>query len=281
MKRLEIICPLYEAERYIEKLHTSLLKQQDVNISKISYVLTESRDNTESLLKSKNISYKKIKKENFSHSLSREKEALTSESDILVFITQDVQIVDEFWLYNLVKNIGNDDIVASYSRQLTKFNNIEKYIREHNYPIESQIKSSEDIPILGLKTFFFSDAASAVDTKVFKELHGYDGKDLPFSEDMYIAYKIIMAGYKIQYCADSIVYHSHDFSLKEIYDRYRLAGEFFKENPYLTEYSATDSGIDLAKYVFTRLIEEKRVKLLLRFPFDMIARYLGMKVGQR
>ena len=281
MKKIDIVIPLYNAEKYIDALHKSFLMQDKVKINKIRYVLTESTDNTEKYLLQNKIKYKKIKRNEFYHSLTREKEAMNSNSDIVVFVTQDVIIKDKLWLYNLIKDIGKNNIVATYSRQITKYSNIEKYTREANYPSESKIVSKEDIPKLGLKTFFFSDASSAIDTNIFKKLNGYDGKKLPISEDMYIAYKIINNDYKIKYCADSVVYHSHNFTLKEVYDRYKLTGKFFKENSYLDNYGTNKSGGGLAKYVLKRAIEDKNFKVLLRFLPDMGARFIGMKVGKK
>lgn len=281
IKNVDIICPLYNAHEYIENLHNSFLKQKNVKINKFRYILTESKDGTEEYLINNRINYRKIKKEEFSHSLVRENEALESNADILVFVTQDVIIEDELWLYNLIKDIDDKEIVATYSRQLTKYNNLEKYTREANYPDTDILKSKEDTDKYGLKTFFFSDAASAISAKVFKKLNGYDNKNLPISEDMYIAYKIIMNGYKIKYCSNSVVYHSHNFTLKEIYERYKLTGKFFKENSYLDKYGTTNSGLALAKYVLKRIFQEKRFLLLFRYPFDMAARLIGMKVGKR
>lgn len=277
---VDIICPLYKASEYIEKLHKSFLMQKDVKINKIRYILTECNDGTEEYLIDNNIDFKKIKKEEFSHSLTREKEALESNSDILVFVTQDVVIEDELWLYNLIKDLDDENIVASFSRQVTKYNNIEKYTRESNYPDTSYIVSKEDIGKYRLKTFFFSDASSAISKNVFAKLNGYDHKNLPISEDMYIAYKIIMNGYKIKYCADSVVCHSHNFTLKQLYERYKLTGQFFKQNSYLDQYHATKSGANLAKYILKRIMQEHNYKLLFRYPFDMSARYIGMKVGR-
>ena len=277
--KVEIICPLYNAEQYIEKLHDNIKKQKNVDFS-ARYLLTESKDNTESILKSKKLKYDKIKKEDFSHSFTRENAAKTSKADIIVFITQDVEIEDENWLYYLVKDIISGEVSATYSRQITKFNNLEKYTREKNYPEHSKIVSKEDIDTLGLKTFFFSDAASAIKKDAFKELNYYDGKKLPISEDMYIAYKLITNGHKIKYCSDSVVYHSHDFKLRELYDRYKLTGKFFKQNSYLDQYGTNSTGGSLAKYVLKRSIEEKNIKAIIRFPFDMGARFIGMKVGK-
>lgn len=277
---IDIFCPLYNASAFITELNKSLLMQENVNINKILFLLTESSDNSESLLKTNNCTYKIIKKKDFSHSLTREKYALSSKADIICFITQDVCIEDKNWLYNLVKNIISGNADAAYSRQITKYNNIEKYTREKNYPDVSFIKSKKDIKSLGLNTFFFSDVSSAIKTEVFKKLNGYDQKNLPISEDMYIAYKLIMNGYKIAYEADSIVYHSHDFSLKQLYDRYKLTGEFFKQNSYLDEYGTNGSGATLAIYILKRAFKEKNIKVILRWPFDMAARFIGMKVGK-
>jgi len=281
MKTIDIICPLYNAEEYIESLHKSLLKQENVSINKIRYVLTESKDKTESYLMENNIDYKKIKPSEFSHSYTREQEAFESEADIVVFVTQDVVIEDSNWLYELTKDINDTDIVACYSRQITKYNNIEKYTREFNYPDKDRVVSKEDIEKLGLKTFFFSDASGAISTKVFKELNGYDQKRLPISEDMYIAYKIVMNNYKIKYCSKSIVYHSHKFTLKQIYDRYKLTGQFFKENSYINKFGTTGTGFKLAMYVLKRIFTDFRIHLLFRYPFDMAARLLGMRAGER
>lgn len=279
--KVDIICPLYEAENYILNLNDSLLKQKNVNINKIQYVLTKSKDNSEKILKENKLNYILIDKKDFSHSLTREKEAMKSKSDIIVFISQDIVIENTDYLYNLVNPIINGEADACYSRQLTKFNNIEKYTRESNYPDKSIIKTKDDIEKLGLKTFFFSDASSAVNAKVFKKLKGYDGKNLPINEDMYFAYKLIMNGYKIKYCADSVCYHSHNFKLKELYDRYKLTGRFFKENSYIDNFGTNKSGGGLAKYILKRAIKDKNIKVLIRFVPDMTARYIGMKVGKR
>lgn len=279
--KIDIICPLYNAEKYIENLNRTLKMQKKVELNKIRYILTESNDNTEEYLINNEIEYSKISKKEFSHSLSREMEAFKSTADIIVFVTQDIVIEDEFWLYYLTKDIGKDKIAATYSRQISKYNNIEKYTREKNYPEKSFVKSKDDIENLGLKTFFSSDASAAIKRDVFVELNGYDNKRLPISEDMYFTYKLIMNGYRVKYCADSVVYHSHNFTLKEIYDRYKLTGKFFKENNYLDQYGTTGSGANLAKYVLKRIIQEHRFGLLIRYPFDMAARLIGMKVGKR
>lgn len=277
---IDIICPLYNAEKYILELNKNILKQKDVNILSVRYLLTESKDNSEKLLKDNKLKYEFIKKEDFSHSLVREKAALKSKADIVVFITQDIIIEKTNWLYELVKPIIDKEAEATFSRQICNNNSIEKYTREKNYPNKSRVVSKEDIKRLGLNTFFFSDASSAIRKDIFKKLNGYDNKNLPINEDMYIAYKLIDNGYKIKYCAESEVIHGHDFTVKQQYDRYKLTGKFFKENSYLDNFGTTKSGAGLAKYVLKRAIEEKNLKVIIKFIPNMAARYIGMKVGK-
>lgn len=277
---IDIICPLYNAERYIMELHENILKQKNVNINKINYILTKSNDNTEKILKELKCDYELTEKKEFSHSLTREKVANNSKADILVFITQDIIIQRDDWLENLTRGIESGECEASYSRQICSNNTIEKYTREKNYPENSFIVTKNDIKQKGLKTFFFSDASSAIKKDIFKKLNGYDGKNFPTNEDMYIAYKLITNGYRIKYCSDSIVDHSHIFTLKQLYKRYYDTGIFFKQNDYLNKYKVNKAGGNLALYILKRAVQDKNWKVLIRFIPDMSARFIGMKIGK-
>lgn len=277
---VDMICPLYNAENDIENLHKSLLMQKDVKINEIKYILTESNDNTEKKLKELEINFEKIKKEEFSHSLTREKAAFDSKADIVAFITQDVKIKRDDWLYYLTKDIIDGTVDACYSRQLCDNNTIEKYTRECNYPEVSRIVSKDDIEKLGLKTFFFSDASSAIKRETFVKLNGYDHKNLVINEDMYIAYKLITNGYKIKYCAESEVVHSHQFTLKQYYNRYKDTGKFFKENSYLNNYKVNQAGGSMAVYVLKRALQDKNWSVLTKYIPNMAARFIGMKMGK-
>ncbi|MDF2882791.1 MAG: glycosyl transferase, group 2 family [Clostridiaceae bacterium] len=278
---ISIICPLYNAEQYITDLHSSLMIQKKVEIQSINYILTESNDNTEEILKSLNINYYKIKKQDFSHSLTREKYAFMCKGDIIVFITQDVIIRDEFWLFNLTKDIINGNCEASFSRQICERAGIEKYIRPKNYTDKSRVVTKNDIEKLGLMTFFFSDASSAIRRDIFVKLRGYDSKNLTTCEDMYIAYKIIMNGYRIKYCADSAVVHSHNYTLIQLYKRYYETGIFLKENNYLQKYKANQSGFALAKYVLKQSIKNRDYKTLFSIIPNFAARFIGMHMGKK
>ena len=276
--KISIICPLYNAEAYIEDLYLNIKKQRDICLEEIKFILTESKDNTEEKLKKLKCEYEKISRENFSHSLVREKAAFAAKGDIVVFITQDIKIEDEHWLYHLTKDIADNKCEAAFSRQIGyDSHKVERYTREINYPDETRIVSKEDVERLGLMTFFFSDASSAVLKDVFVKLNGYDNKDLPTNEDMYFAYKLIMNGYRIEYASDSKIIHSHDLSFNETVKRYSDIGKFFDQNPYLKEYSAGERGFTVLKYIFKRSIEDKKPLIIIDAVVNFGARFIGMK----
>ncbi|MGL4991138.1 MAG: glycosyltransferase [Sarcina sp.] len=282
--KVTIICPLYNAKTYLKNLHKILISQKvdDGIDTDIKYVLTESKDNTEEILCELNAKYKKISVIEFSHSKTREDAAMElKDNDIIVFISQDIKIKNENWLINLIDPIIKRECEASFSRQLPENETIEKYIREKNYPNYSRVVSKDDIEKLGLLTFFYSDASSAVRDDIYRNLKGYDGKRLIINEDMYLAEKIITAGYKIKYCADSEVYHSHTFTLKELYARYFDTGVFFRQNPQFLNYKSTESGLAIAKYTFKRSLEEKNLKVIFNLLPNFGARFIGSYLGKR
>ena len=277
---VDIICPLYNARNYIMDLHQNIKKQKNVEVLSINYVVTKTNDNIEEILESLDCNYEMIEREEFSHSLTRERMANKCKADIIVFITQDVIIKSESWLKNLIRGIEENECEAAFSRQICTNSTIEKYTRERNYPDKSYVKTKEDISKMGINAFFFSDASSAVKREIFVELNGYDGKNFPTNEDMYLAYKLLTNGYRIKYCADSEVEHSHKFTFKQLYKRYYDTGVFFKQNEYLNDYKINKTGGGMAKYVLKRAIQDKNFKVLIRFVPDMAARYMGMKIGR-
>ena len=127
---VDIICPLYNARNYIMDLHQNIKKQKNVEVLSINYVVTKTNDNIEEILESLDCNYEMIEREEFSHSLTRERMANKCKADIIVFITQDVIIKSESWLKNLIRGIEENECEAAFSRQICTNSTIEKYTRE-------------------------------------------------------------------------------------------------------------------------------------------------------
>ena len=90
-----------------------------------------------------------------------------------------------------------------------------------------------------------------------------------------------LEGYKIKYCSDSEIYHSHVFTLKELYKRYFDTGVFFKQNSQFLNYKSNESGVALAKYVFKAALKEKNIGVLINILLNFGARFIGNELGKR
>lgn len=283
MMKVDVLCPLYNAENFIYKIVEGIKKQKDIEIGSIIFPVTESSDNTLEIAKKvENSIVVEIKKEDFSHSLTREKMVLQySTSDIIIFLSQDVIIENENSFFELAKCIGQNNVIYAFGKQISKYNNIEKYTRKYNFPNESYIVTKEKIDKMQIKAFYSSDAFAAYDRLKFVELGGYDGKKMKVSEDMYYCKKALLNGYATEYCSKAEVYHSHKLTLKQLYKRYYDIGVFFAENPEFKNYKSVNSGLNLAFKIFFDALIHFDLKVVIMIIPDMIARYFGKRKGEK
>ena len=78
-------CPLYKSKQYINSLHKSLLMQEDIDLKTIKYILTDTGDGVDKIVNDlEKAELTIIPISDFSHSLTREKAAMESDSDIIV-----------------------------------------------------------------------------------------------------------------------------------------------------------------------------------------------------
>lgn len=278
-KKVSIIVPIYNGEKYLEKL-VEKIKQQESDFD-IEVIALVSVSQDKSLEKAKVLFDKTLEIKKFNHAKTRHEGALIAKGDILVFITQDILPYDKKWLSNLIKPL-NDKVIASFSRQIAyeDHSEIEKIIREINYPKEDRICNEENKKENGRKNIFYSDASSAIIKKYFFELGGYDF-EVPTNEDVYLASKIIKSGKSFIYSSESRIWHSHQLSLKDSYKRYKDIGKFEKLFSKEIDFSKTENeGKKLTKYLIKELIKRKKIKELIYLPFDLGVRWLGYKVGR-
>ena len=82
---------------------------------------------------------------------------------------------------------------------------------------------------MGIRTFFFSNSASAVDRDVFIELNGFS-EQLIVNEDMDYCLRLLRYGKSVAYQADALVYHSHNYRLTSLFQRYFDIGVYFTQS---------------------------------------------------
>ena len=236
---VNIVIPTLNAQDYLEDLLPSL-KTQSIQSYQI-IVDSSSTDDSSEIATQHGVRILTIARNNFNHGKTRNFGIFHAKSEIVVLLTQDALLADEYCLENLVKPLQDPQIVASFGRQVPRPDALptEKFTRLFNYPDTPAVKGLEDIPRLGIKTFFFSNVCSAIKTKEFKELGEFPENIIMF-EDLIFAAKAILKGYKIAYVPDAKVWHSHNLSLIQQFRRYQDAGISLRNNAWIFEHTKTN-----------------------------------------
>lgn len=276
---ISVILPTFNAGRTINELLSSI-KNQTVGCELV-VIDSSSSDGTPEAARSYGAKVISIEKAAFNHGSARNLAIRHSQGDVLVFFTQDALPHDERCIERLIEPLERDDIAASYGRQVPRADAkpTEQFARLFNYPERSAIKGLENVPEMGIKTFFFSNVFSAIRRHEFEKL-GMFPEDIVMFEDMIYAAKLITNGYRVAYVPEAKVMHSHNYSLAEQFTRYRCAGVSFKKQPWFLQYA--ESGREGRIYLRQQLrylLRGRQYPWLLYALCEAMCKYSGYRLG--
>lgn len=279
---LSVIIPTLNAEKDLPELLETLVAQTAVP-DEVIVIDSESEDQTAAVAEKAGAKVLRVARKDFDHGRTRDRALQESVGDTVVFLTQDAVPANKTFLENLIRPLSEEKVAVVTGRQLPKTNAfpMEKLVRWFNYPAESHIRSENDVERMGIKAFFCSDVCAAYNRKIYLELGGFD-YPLKTNEDMFYAARAIRGGYRVAYAADALVFHSHNFSPKEQFERNRIQGfEIERHRPILGEVSQESEGMKLVKYVTSGLLRQGQVYEVFRFGMDCCARLFGSRAGRR
>lgn len=281
--RVSMVIPTLNAEGEIGPL-LDKLRAQTLPLDEIVVVDSSSDDGTAAEVEARSeVELLTIERRDFDHGLTRDMALRRCAGDIVCFMTQDAVPASARYVERLVAPLLGDDLVAvSSGRQLPKADarRYEQLVREFNYTGSSNVRSKADVERLGIKAYFATDVCAAYRKSIYLELGGFGRTDM--SEDMLLAAKAVNAGYKIAYAADAEVYHSHNLTFRQQFERNRAIGRFLERNKSLLLCtSEVDEGERLAKSVASTLLREGNIAELLAFGADCVARFTGNRTGRK
>lgn len=229
-----------------------------------------------------------IKKEEFDHGRTRNYAAKFSNSDYILFLTDDAVPFDErlssrlmeaFEIYGDVKS----KVAGAFAKQIANADAPlkEKLIREYNYPDYDVIKEKSKEQELGIKNYFFSNVCAMYDRDIFNKLNGFE-EDIILNEDTFYAYFAIEKGYKIVYKSDALVYHSHNYNYAMQFSRnFDIGVSQSMKHEIFDSIPSEKEGTKLLKYVLPRLIKGCHFTTAIDFLIECVYRYNGFKCGRR
>ena len=216
-----IIIPTWNAARTWPAMEKAL-RQQKIPLTRVLIVDSSSSDDTPTLVRRSGCRLKVIPKKSFGHGATRQLAAeLLPNAEILVYLTQDALLCTETSLADLVAAFENPEVGACYGRQLSRpeAGALEQHARLFNYPEASALRTFGDRRTLGFRAAYFSNSFAAYRRVAFEQVGGFP-LDTIVSEDVSVAARMLIAGWKVAYQADATVIHSHDFTLLEEFSRY-------------------------------------------------------------
>ena len=288
LPRISLVIPTLNAEDCIEGLLLKLLSQTRVP-DEILVVDSSSTDSTAEIVRrlleaNPCISLKVIERKNFDHGGTRDDAFRKwTTGDFVLFMTQDAVPADDEYIERLLKPFDDPRIAVVSGRQLPKSDArpFERLVRQYNYPATSFTRGKKDIQTYGIKTFYTTDVCSAYRRTAFLECGGFP-RPCNMSEDMYMAAKLVAAGYLVAYAADACVYHSHNLLPSQQYSRNYAIGAFLENNKeILMGASEVGEGAKLVKSVSAELLRTRQLGELFAFGLDCAARLLGNRAGRR
>jgi rhamnosyltransferase len=178
----------------------------------------------------------------------------TGDSEVVVFLTQDAVLSAPDSLEKLIASFVDPEVGAAYGRQLPRSGAslIAAHARLFNYPPVSRIKSIQDAPELGVKTFFISNSFAAYRRAALMEVGGFP-HDTILAEDNIVSARMLLNGWKVAYVADAQVYHSHNYTLMQEFRRYFDIGAFHSHESWILERFGRAEG-EGARFVRSELL---------------------------
>ena len=220
--RLLLVIPTYNAGNQWQDW-IAAYQSQSLKADKVIVIDSSSSDDTVKLAEEAEFSVYSIPQSIFNHGRTRNQAVEFGKgfTDVVIFMTQDAILASSDSLANLLAPFVDPEVAAVCGRQLPHHDAtpLAAHARYFNYPSESRVRTMADISVLGIKTAFMSNSFAAYRLSVFEELGGFPDNTI-LAEDMYLTAKMILLGYKVVYCAEATVFHSHNYTLKQEFQRY-------------------------------------------------------------
>ena len=278
--RISLIIPTFNASSHIEDL-LSMLCAQDTKPWEIIIVDSSSEDTTVEIARRFGARIMVIPRHAFNHGKTRNMAAMEAKGDILVFMTQDAFPDQNTLLSTLTAPLHIHDIAASYGRHLpgTNASPLEIFARRFNYPDSPMTKSLNDIQKYGIKTFFFSNACSAIKRDLFLSA-GMFREGVRANEDMLMAARLILSGYRVAYVPEATVIHSHNYSLLQQFRRYFNIGSSLKNNAWVLEYARPEGeGLRFIRGQLGYVVKHHGYLWIPYIFLESLAKYTGYRAG--
>ena len=281
-KSIDAVIPVYKPDKKLERL-LDMLSRQTRPVDRIILMNTGEVTFTKRLLHIQpHTELMVVKPEEFDHGGTRQRGAEHSHAEYLLYMTQDAVPADEHLVEYLATGFLDNRVKVVYARQIPREDckELERCTRSFNYPSQGCVKTKEDLPRLGIKTFFCSNVCAMYEKRTFEELGGFVRHTI-FNEDMIFAGGLIRAGYGIAYAARARVIHSHNYSGRQQFHRnFDLAVSQAQHPEIFSGFPSEGEGLRMVKQVAGQCLRKGKPWLLGGLFVQSVCKLAGYKLGK-
>jgi len=241
--KLAFIIPALNAADHAKSFLDALADQSIGELDRLM-IDSSSSDDTPEIFTAAGFRSHSISRSEFNHGTTRQLAVnLCSDADIIIFMTQDAILADPNSLQRLVEEFSDPCIGAAFGRQLPSHNAspIATHARLFNYPAKSRVVSYDDISRLGVKAAFISNSFAAYRRVALMAVGGFPSNVI-FGEDTCVAARMLQSNWKIAYCAEAQVRHSHNYSPQDEFRRYFDIGVLHSREKWFLELLGSAEG---------------------------------------
>lgn len=242
-----------------------------------------SKDGTVAKAEKRGFRVVRINKTQFNHGGTRQwAMSLVPDAEIVMFMTQDAVLAESDALVRLLSIFDTPNIVAAYGRQLPRpgAGVIETHARLFNYGQVNRVVGPDDITRLGIRAAFFSNSFAAYRRSALNAVGGFP-ENLILGEDTVVAARLLLAGYKLAYCADAAVFHSHAYSAGQEFARYFDVGVLHgRERWMLERLGVPEAEGTLFIRSEMRYVAQRQPLLLFDVLRRTVCKYIGYRLGR-
>jgi len=203
---------------------------------------------------------REIAPQEFHHSRTRNLGAGMAQGKYMVYITQDALPLDNGWLQNLINNFADPQVAMVVGRQVPWENTKppEKFFYYYNFPDFKIVVQSGSADYYH-DNVFISDVNAAYRKEIW--INYKFREDIVMAEDKETAARILAGGWTITYEPGAAVYHAHEYTIKQLFNR------------------ALDYGLSLRQGAdalpASKMTRLNRLLILIRYEIKFLTKYGG------
>lgn len=235
VNHVRIIVPVRNGgERWREA--AAALRQALADPARVAVVDSGSTDGSDRVARESGFELERIDPRTFNHGRTREMavERFCGDCEFAVFLTHDAVLEGAEALDALLATFSDPKVGAAYGRQVPHRDArpFGAHMALFNYGRASATRSLADAGRLGIRAAYISNSFGAYRLSAFRACGGFPSH-LILGEDTYVAVKMLLAGWKVGYCAAARARHSHDYSIVQEAQRYFDFGVLHAQLPEL------------------------------------------------